>query len=160
MTTAKPSPAARTTALGFTRIEDLGTQPFPLFVPTPTLRRVPASMTLVRDRWIFGARIDKQGRTDVIGAYLLAAGVPEQELRECAHLWPWSSWSRQVDVLGRHCVQANALAQQWSLRASQAEAQMRETAERNAAQLEHQLVNLLAQHGVGLSITGALAPVH
>ena len=78
--------------------------------------------------------------------------------RECAHLWPWSLWARQVDALAAHCVQANRVAQQWSLRASHAEAQRREAAARHAALLEPQLVALFAAQGVCLSIHGELTP--
>lgn len=130
----------------------------PLFTPAPTLRRKPFEVTLLRSRWIYGARIDADGRTDVIGAYLLAAGVSESELRDCAHLWPWSGWARKVDVLAAQCVQANQVARLWSLRASLAEAQQREADERHAAQLEQQLIALFAAQGVCLSILGELTP--
>lgn len=132
--------------------------PVPLFKPAPKLRTAPFEVTLLRSRWIYGARIDDQGRTDVIGAYLLAAGVPEQELRECAHFWPWTPWARQVDVLSAQCVQANHIARLWSTRASLAESEQREAAARHAALLEHQLIALFAQQGVCLSILGELTP--
>lgn len=159
--TARPQPAA----LPYKTTEELAAWPLelarpevPLFTPTPKLPRSPRSMTILRSRWIYGRRIDTEGRTDAIGAFLLACGLPETELRECAHLWAWSTWSRQVDVLASYCVIANRVAEQWSRRASLAEQQERERAHVQAALLEQDLIALFAAVGVSLSVVGELTP--
>lgn len=132
--------------------------PLPVFTPAPVLKRTPIEVTLLRSRWIYGLRVDGEGRADVIGAYLLAAGLPEEELRECAHLWPWSLWARQVDALAAHCVTANRTAALWDQRTSVADVPHREEAWRRAALLEQELIALFASQGVCLSILGELTP--